>query len=202
MDREVCVSEGVREFTRGRAHMSARKLVVIPNPVEPLAPSRPRDEVRASLARDADELVILSVGGSTCRRATSILSMRRRASSRRTGNALFVVAGEGDRREDLEGDDSQARRLADGSSSSAGGATWRTFTTPRTCSSCRRCGRGCRIRSSRRRRLALPISRRPSKGSREVIEDGRTGLLVPPRDSGALRGALERLTWRTRTLRA
>jgi glycosyltransferase involved in cell wall biosynthesis len=40
---------------------------------------------------------------------------------------------------------------------------------------------------------ALPIVATDIRGCREVVEDGRTGLLVPVRDAGALEAAIDRL---------
>jgi 2-deoxystreptamine N-acetyl-D-glucosaminyltransferase/2-deoxystreptamine glucosyltransferase len=39
----------------------------------------------------------------------------------------------------------------------------------------------------------LPVVASDASGLREVVEDGRTGILVPPRDPDALAGALERI---------
>ena len=40
---------------------------------------------------------------------------------------------------------------------------------------------------------ALPIVATDIRGCREVVEDGRTGLLVPVRDPAALEAAIDRL---------
>jgi glycosyltransferase involved in cell wall biosynthesis len=41
--------------------------------------------------------------------------------------------------------------------------------------------------------MGLPVVATDIRGCRQVVEDGRTGLLVPPRNAGALRDAIRRL---------
>jgi glycosyltransferase involved in cell wall biosynthesis len=41
--------------------------------------------------------------------------------------------------------------------------------------------------------MARPVVVSATEGQRDVVEDGVTGLMVPPGDAGALREAIERL---------
>ena len=41
--------------------------------------------------------------------------------------------------------------------------------------------------------MGLPVVATDIRGSRQVVEPGRTGLLVPPRDVDAIAGAIEKL---------
>jgi glycosyltransferase involved in cell wall biosynthesis len=191
-DREVCVSEGVRDFTRSRAHVSASKLVVIPNAVEPLAATRPRAAMRAELGATGDDLVVCSIGRLDAQKGYEYLIDAAARTLASHGNALFVVAGEGDRRADLE---TKIARAGIGGRFKLLG--WRrdiadlynaadVFVLPSL-------WEGMPNSVLEAATFGLPIIATAVEGSREVIEDAKTGLLVRAGDSGALWEALDRL---------
>jgi len=192
MDREVCVSEGVREHTHARAHIGWEKLVVIANPVEPLQPTRPREAMRAQLGvANADKLV-LSIGRLDVQKGYEYLVEAAACVIAAHDNVRFIVAGEGDRRKTLE-DEITRRGIANRFKLPG----WRRdiadlynaadiFVLPSL-------WEGMPNSVLEAATFALPIIATAVEGTREVIEDTRTGLLVPPRDSGALWETLEEL---------
>ena len=86
-----------------------------------------------------------------------------------------------------------ASGLPTASSSWASARTSPTCSPPATSSRCRPSTRAPRSPFSRRWRRAAPSSARAIEGTDELIEEGESGLLVAPRDSGALAAALRRL---------
>jgi len=192
MDAEVCVSEGVREFTRSQAHVRERKLVVIPNAVEPPSPSKPRDDVRAGLGARRDVKVVLSVGRLDPQKGYLYLVEAARELVKSRDDVLFVVAGEGPERVTMENAiDSAAmgerfrllgwRADVDDLYSAAD-----IFVLPSL-------WEGMPNALLEAAAAGLPVVATSVEGSREIIDDGRTGLLVEPKDARALRVALERL---------
>ena len=69
------------------------------------------------------------------------------------------------------------------------GRSW----APRTCCCCRLVGRACRSWPSRRLPRGTPVVATAARGVRELLVDGRTGLLVEPGDQTALAGAVRRV---------
>jgi glycosyltransferase involved in cell wall biosynthesis len=192
MDREVCVSEGVREFTHERAHISEDKLTVIANPVEPLQATKTRAQMRAELGAKETDTLVLSIGRLDVQKGYEYLVDAAARILAAHDNVLFAVAGEGDRRKGLE--DAIARH---GIASRFKLLGWRrdiadlynaadVFALPSL-------WEGMPNSVLEAATFALPIVATAVEGTREVIEGGRTGILVPPKDSGALWGALERL---------
>ncbi len=192
MDREICVSEGVRAFTERRAHVSASKLEVIPNPVEPLEISRPREEVRAELGARGGDRLVLSIGRLDVQKGYAYLLEAASALLEKRSDLLFVVAGDGSEREALQ-DAIDARCIADRFRL----VGWRgdiadlynaadVFVLPSL-------WEGMPNAVLEAATFALPIVATAVEGTTEVIEDGRTGVLVPAGDAGQLAVALERV---------
>jgi len=192
VDVEVCVSEGVRQFTAARAHISQRKLVVIANPVEKPVASRPRLDVRRELGASDADVVVLSVGRLDPQKGGLYLvaAAKELLASRRA--LLFVVAGEGPQRPALEAAIAAAsigehfkllgwRRDAADLYAAAD-----IFVLPSLWE-----GMSNSLLEAAASGLACVAT--SVEGSTEIIDQGRTGLLVPPSDSRALSTAVASL---------
>ena len=192
VDAEICVSEGVREFTARRARISESKLVVIPNPVEPLETTRTRDETRRELGASTTDKVVLSVGRLDVQKGYEYLISAATGILRRRSDVIFAVAGEGPARGALE----EAVRAA-GIAERFRLLGWRAdvadlysaadvFVLPSL-------WEGMPNALLEAATFALPMVATDVEGTREIVEDGRAGLIVPPGDAAALEGAIERV---------
>lgn len=189
VDREICVSEGVRAFTESRARIASGKLLVIPNPVEPPNPSRPAGEVRSPLGLSKDDVLILSVGRLDRQKGCLHLVEAAVQVLKRCPRAFFVMAGEGAERTAIE------RATADaGISPRFRLVGWRqdiddfygaadVFALPSL-------WEGMSNALLEAAAAGLAVVATDVEGSGEVIRDGESGLLVPPGDAGALAEAL------------
>ena len=112
---------------------------------------------------------------------------------RRFPDARFEIVGGGPERPKLVAlaDARQVSRMR--SRFSATVKTWPPGWPRPTSSCCRRDRRRFRTRCSRRWRPACRSSPREWAASRELIEEGRTGMLVPPDDPGRLADRLSAL---------
>ena len=192
VDAEICVSQGVRDFTRERARVREGKLVVIANPVDAPQPARPRAETRAALGARDDDVVILSVGRLDVQKgyrylveaAASLFASRR--------NLLFALAGEGMDRAAIEGSIGAAsigdrfKLLGWRADVADLYAAADVFVLPSLWE-----GMANALLEAMAAGLACVAT--DVEGSREVIEQGRTGLLVPPAHAQALAAAIASL---------
>jgi len=192
MDVEVCVSEGVRAFTHERAGIPERKLVVIPNAVEPTRPDRPRQVVRAEFGASAGDVVVLSVGRLDPQKGYAYLVEAAARLLISKPNILFVVAGEGGDRGRVEA--AIASASIQGRFKLLG---WRRDTADLYAAAdifvLPSLWEGMPNALLEASAAGLPVVATAVEGSREIVEDGRTGILVAPRDAEALALAIERL---------
>jgi glycosyltransferase involved in cell wall biosynthesis len=188
-DAEICVSEGVRDFAIKRAHIRADKLVVIPNPVETPLPARTRAQVRAEIGAAEGDVVVLSVGRLDVQKGYVYLVAAAAELRKSNARAMFVIAGEGSARGELEkaiSDASLGARFkllgwrADAADLYAAADA---FVLPSL-------WEGMSNALLEAMAAGLPAIATDVEGSGEIIENGRTGILVPPGDSHALAGAL------------
>jgi glycosyltransferase involved in cell wall biosynthesis len=189
VDAQVCVSEGVRQFTAARAHIREDKLVVIANPVEKPVASRPRLDVRQELGAADSDVIVLSVGRLDPQKGFLYLvaAAKELLASRR--ELLFVVAGEGSQRPAL-----QAAIAAASIQRNFKLLGWRAdaadlyaaadvFVLPSLWE-----GMSNSLLEAAAAGLACVAT--SVEGSAEIIDEGRTGLLVPPSDPRALAAAI------------
>ncbi len=192
VDREICVSQGVSDFTRDHAHIRAKKLVVIPNAVEPPCPSRSRQDVRSQLGASRDDVLVLSVGRLERQKGYIYLAGAAALLAKTHPEAMFVIAGEGGERERIE----EAVRKA-GITERFRLLGWRAdvwdlcaaadiFVLPSL-------WEGMANALLEAAAAGLAVVATSVEGSREVVDAGRTGLLVPPADPSALADAIGRL---------
>jgi glycosyltransferase involved in cell wall biosynthesis len=192
--RVVAVAASVRAETIDAFGLPPRQVVTIPNGVDPrrLEPVRGRDATRVTLGVASRATVVLSLGALSWEKdplghlaATAPLLGRR-------PEAVHLFAGDGPLRADLEAaagrEGLQGRVLVLGSRDDVGDVlaasdlllfASRTEGMP---ASVIEAGMG-----------GLPVAGMALTGVPEVVEDGVTGLLVPPGDHDALRAAVGRL---------
>lgn len=192
VDREVCVSQGVKCFTERRAHIRASRLVVIANPVEEAPPARGRVDVRGEIGAGAGNVLVLSVGRLDRQKGCLYLVEAAAELLRRDKRFFFAIAGEGGQRAELE-----AAIESAGISGSFRLLGWRgdtadlyhaadIFVLPSL-------WEGMPNALLEAAASGLPVVATEVEGSSEIVRDGQTGLLVPPADAPALAAALERL---------
>ena len=192
VDREVCVSQGVKSFTERHAHIRASRLAVIPNPVEEAPPARPRTEVRREIGVASQDILVLSVGRLDRQKGYLHLVKAARELLRRDRRFFFAVAGEGGQRVELH-----AAIESAGISGNFRLLGWRgdtadlyhaadIFVLPSL-------WEGMPNALLEAVASGLPVVATEVEGCGEIVSGGETGLLVPPADARALAGALERL---------
>jgi glycosyltransferase involved in cell wall biosynthesis len=192
--RVVAVAESVRAETVEAFRLPSARVVVIPNGIDPrrLEPARGRDGARAALGVPASATVVLSLGALSWEKdplgqlAASAPLLRRRA------DVVHLFAGAGPLRADLEaaagaeGLDGQVKVL--GSRDDVGDLldasdlllfASRTEGMPASVIEAGIAGR--------------PVVGVALAGVPEVVQDGVTGVLVPPGDRQGLGAAVERL---------
>jgi glycosyltransferase involved in cell wall biosynthesis len=192
--RVVAVAASVRAETIDAFGLPPRQVVTIPNGFDPrrLEPVRGRDATRGTLGVASRATVVLSLGALSWEKdplghlAATAPLLRRRP------EAVHLFAGDGPLRADLEAaagrEGLQGRVLVLGSRDDVGDVlaasdlllfASRTEGMP---ASVIEAGMG-----------GLPVAGMALTGVPEVVEDGVTGLLVPPGDHDALRAAVGRL---------
>jgi glycosyltransferase involved in cell wall biosynthesis len=193
----VCVSEAVRDFYRTRAWVSSRKLSVILNGID----LRPFEEISTDGATKRRELG-LPLQGPICSVVARLVPQKGHRyllealpSIRQVfPSAVVLLVGNGSERESLE---QQARELG------LYGDAVRFLGERRDIPEILKASDVVVLPSSEREGLSISVleamaARRPVVatdvgGNRQTIEDGRTGLIVPAADAGALSKALLRM---------
>ncbi len=100
--RVVCVCEAVRASHVRRLPWAARRFVTVTNGVAPAPPTRPREEVRASLGLASADVAVLAVGSLTPQKAQHVLLEAFAVAARARAGARLLIAGEGPLRGMLE----------------------------------------------------------------------------------------------------
>jgi glycosyltransferase involved in cell wall biosynthesis len=195
-DRAIAVSGSTRDFLVRERHVPAEKVALIWNgaPLEEFAPPPPAvaRAVRAELGIPRDALVIGTVGRLSAQKAHDVLLDAAAHVLPSRGRAWVLIAGDGDRMPALR---AQAETL--------GIASRVVFAGHRAdvpavlgaidvfCISSDYEGTPLALFEAMAAGKAIVST--AVDGCREVLEDGSTGLLVPPRDPGALAEALGRV---------
>jgi glycosyltransferase involved in cell wall biosynthesis len=192
--RVVAVSRAVARDLVERYRLPAAQIVVIPNGIDPAAfvPARPQEATRAALGLPSEARLIGLVGRLTRQKGPDVLiaALPPLVSAWPDLRCLFV--GDGVLGEELRG---RAAAHAVGSHCMFLGprsdvadlmAILEVVVLPSR-------SEGLPFALLEAMAVAKPVVATRVGGSSEVVEDGRTGLLVPPEDPAALAQALRRL---------
>ncbi len=194
-DAAIAVSHSTREFLVNERSVPAERVRVIWNgaPLEEFAPV-PRERalaVRRGLSLPDDALVVGTVGRLSAQKGHRFLLDAAAALLPRRPQARLLIAGDGDLLEDLRG---QAARL--GISDRVVFAGHRTDVADVLGAIDVFCisslYEGTPLALFEAMAAGRPVVSTSVDGCREVLEDGVSGLLVPPGDAAALAAALDR----------
>jgi len=191
-DAVIVVSEGLRVFFETVERLPRRKMIVIGHGVDATARPATREEARRSLGLPQQGPLIGAVGRLSPEKGQNVLLQALPSVLAAFPQAACVLAGEGPARAALE---AEARRLGIGDRVVFLGlrrdvpmvlAALDLFVQPSIYE-----GFGLSLLEAMA--AGLPVVASRVGGIPELIEDGRTGLLVPPQDPMALAGAVVRL---------
>ena len=190
--RVVCVCDAVLQSHTSRLSWAAERFVTVANGISPAPPTRPRETVRAELGIGPGESLVLAIGSLTRQKSQHTLIEAMALPPLASGSARLAIAGEGPRRAELEA-------LA----ASRGVAGRVSFLGPRLdaadlLEACDlfvlpsvREGLSITLLEAMRAGRAAVATRIGGNG--EALEDGATGVLVPPGDPAALAAAIAAL---------
>lgn len=175
------------------AHVGA-PITVIQSAVDPCAliPAKGRAAARSALGVSGEQPVLLVLAALVPRKGIDVLLRALSVLGKRGVRPLLWIAGDGPERGPLEaqahlaGLSCQVRFLARRTDVADLLAACDVFVLPS-----RREGLG--VAALEAMAVGRPVVASAVGGLREVVTDGRTGLLVPPDDAEALAGALERV---------
>lgn len=192
----VAVSSQARLYALEREQVHPSRVVVIENGIEPLVrqslTATTRERIRNKMGLPPDGILLLTVGRLTLQKGHTVLMDAIADLAPRFPKALFAFAGDGPRREELE---QKARRLAITDSIRFLGLRQDVdqlllaadaFVQPSL-------WEGLSLALLEALLAGLPVLATRVEGVVDVIEDGRSGLLVPPNDPHALAAAIETL---------
>ncbi len=189
--RVICCSKAVRRFVSEQEGIRSDRLMVIHNgvPDPKTEPAAELERLKSSLSIPTEARVIGCVASLVRHKGHRYLI----EAASQIENVILVLVGDGPLREELEG--LVAKLGIDGRVVFAG---YQSDVTPYLqlmdvfiLPSIEREGLGIAIIEAMA--LAKPVVASRLGGITEVVDDGRTGLLVPPGDSDALTAAIKRL---------
>jgi len=194
-DRIVCVSRAVRDFHARRSGLPRGGYTVIPNGVDAGAFARDeaaRDRLRGQWGIAGDEVLFAFVGKLRHEKGLDVLLAAMDLLAARGGGIRLVVAGDG------PGQAAAQRFLDD---RDAGRATKMLGFTRDVAGVLSAADamvvpsrwEGFGLSAVEAMACGLPVIASGVGGLRELVADGRTGLLVPPEDPQSLADAIERL---------
>jgi glycosyltransferase involved in cell wall biosynthesis len=188
-DRVICVCDAARVSHATRLGWAASRFVTILNGTSGAAPTRTREQVRASFSLLENDRLALHVGSLTPQKAQHVLIEAFMTVARRSSAARLFVVGDGPLKPILE------QRVAD-----AGFRDRVRFLGPRldiaelmvaadayVLSSVRE---GLSVTLIEAMRAGLPCVATRVGGNPEAVADGETGIIVPPGDPESLSRAL------------
>jgi glycosyltransferase involved in cell wall biosynthesis len=192
-DRVVGVSQGVVDFLAASEYLPRRKMMVIPNGVEPALLEHPPDRAaaRARSKLPPFQPLLGCVGRLEPQKGHTYLLQALPALLATRPGAGLVIAGDGPLRAELE---AEARRLGIADRVHFPGyhhdvpallAALDLFVLPSL-------WEGLSKALLEAMAVGCPIVASRAVGVTEVLRDGEEGILVPLRDAGALAGAMER----------
>lgn len=191
LDRAIAVSDAARDFLVGVKGYPPSKVVVVPNgrDLAMFAPGRDRDRARKELGLDAHTPVVGVVGRLEAQKGHTYLLQAWPAIAREFPDARLLVVGDGSRRPALE---AEARRLG-----VDGAVIFTGFRgdVPRLLDAADIVAlpslhEGMPLTAIEGAAMGRPVVATAVDGTPEVVRDGVTGRLVPPRDPRALAEAV------------
>lgn len=184
--RYLTVSRHVRDQLAAAVGLPERKLRVVPNGIDPAAFLRPADSaLRAQLAGGPDRPLVFTAARLSPQKALDVLL----SAAALVPQAVFVIAGEGPERAALEaraealGVASRVRLLGARDDVPELLAACDLFVLPSLVE-------GLPLSVLEAMAAAKPVVATRIGGTDEAVADGRTGILVPPGDAGALAAAI------------
>lgn len=191
-DQIITVSNFHREWALELKIAPLEKIVAIQNGIstERLKVTRPRDQVRAELGVSSEEVLIATLGRLAPQKGLEYLIRAVPYILDQMGNRVrVIIVGEGPLRTELE-----ALVLSIGVNSHVRLIGFRAdiadILNAADVIALPSLWEGLSIALLEAMAMAKPIVTTTIGSNREVIEDGKTGLLVPPRDPGALAKAI------------
>lgn len=194
LDRAIAVSEAAAEFLVLRKRYARDRVVVVPNgrDLAVFTPGRHREAVRTELGLDPRAPLAGVVGRLETQKGHADLLAAWPAVLRELPEARLLIVGDGSLRGALE---AQARACG-----AAGSVIFTGFRAdvPRVLDAVDVVAlpslhEGMPLTAIEAAAMARPVVATAVDGTPEVVRDGATGLLVPPRDPDALGRALLRL---------
>jgi glycosyltransferase involved in cell wall biosynthesis len=187
-DAFIAVSEDAREQMVAEEGIPAERIVVIRNGIAPL-PAGDRDGTRRALGLPGDRPVVLSVGMLRPEKAFEVLV---EAASRLPPEATVLIAGDGDERGRLEG---RIGELGLGDRVRLLGVRRDVPDLLAAADVCVCCSdfEGGPLSVMEYMAAGKPVVATRVGGMPELVSDGETGALVPPRDPDALASAINAL---------
>jgi glycosyltransferase involved in cell wall biosynthesis len=188
----ICISQCVADHVRNRLFVPPSRVHVVYNGIPAVTVTETRDQLRARLGIQNDRFVVLFVGRLRIQKSVDTLLEAVSAIGPRIPNLLVLLVGEGEEEERLR---TMARSLGlDGVVEFRGTtahpehyfAAADIFVLPSIFE-----GLGLVVLEAFR--AGIPVVATNIEGPKELITDGTTGLLFPPRHPEALGEALLRL---------
>jgi glycosyltransferase involved in cell wall biosynthesis len=185
LHRHVAVSRHVAERLRDRLGVPSAKIFVIPNAVEPRAVVERDERLRAELGAGDGRALVLTVARLDAQKGITYLL----DAAALVPGATFAIAGEGPEREVLEakaaslGISERVRWLGHRADVSSLLAAADLFVLPSL-------NEGLPLATMEAMLASVPVVATDAGGTREVVHDGVTGLLVRPADPRALADAV------------
>ncbi|MBN2371790.1 MAG: glycosyltransferase [Vicinamibacteria bacterium] len=201
VDGAIAVSESTREFLARERFVRRDYIRLIYNgsPLRDFAPAPPAPDLRASLGLNVDDFVIGTIGRLNLQKGHRYLLDAAGAVIASRKNVRFLIIGDGDQEDVLK---EQSRRQ--GIAANVVFAGHRTDIPQLLAAIDVFCissiYEGTPLTLFEAMAAAKPIVSTSVDGCREILNDGKSGLLVPPRDPNALAEALMRVI-RSRDLR-
>jgi starch synthase (maltosyl-transferring) len=192
-DRVTCVSRGVADFVRRRAHVPASRLVVVPNGIaaDSMALASPSDRAALGVARNS--VLAVFVGRLDAQKGLELLLEAMRQVYSRLPQLELLLVGAGPQRGELEqisrrlGIESRTRFLGFRTDVPAILSCADLFILPSR-------WEGMPNAVLEAMAAGLPVIATKTEGTRELVRHGETGWLVPIGNASELAQAMLELT--------
>lgn len=191
-DRLIAVSASEAEFALQQRLVGADRLAVIPNGLDLQSPRPLEPSLRQRLGVSGYALLVGCIGRLTAQKAPEVYVEACGLAGRQVADAHFLLIGSGPQREEVErairstGLGGRFHWLAGLADAAAALAELDLYVLASRFE-------GGPYTPLEAMRAQTPVVLTDAAGNRDTVEDGRTGLLVPVDDPGALAGAIVEL---------